>query len=106
MTPHSLSERGHILHVHGPWDGKEGSESGFPIRPMGDGFFHFRGAKTGFFFVKQLHGAHFSICMRPPRSGRTPPSHHISMSYVCASYVGIHGASCGVLSNPLESDRI
>jgi hypothetical protein len=68
-------------------------------------FFHFRGAKTGF-FVKELHGAHFSIardlCVVVGHRLRTP--YH--MPYVRASYLGIHAASCGVPPNPLESDRI
>ena len=105
MTPHSLSERGHIWHVRGPWDGKQGPRSGFPIRPMGDGFFIF-GVPKLVFFVKQLHGMHFSITrdLRVVVGHRLRTIYH--MAYVRASYLGIHAASCGVPPNPLESDRI
>ena len=105
VTPHSLSERGHIWHVRGPWDGKQGLGSGFPIRPMGDGFFHFRGAKTGFFCEAATWGA-FSIArdLRVVVEYRLRTTYH--MPYVRASYLGIHAASCGVPPNPLESDRI
>ena len=60
MTQHSLSERGHIWHVCGPWDGKQGPGRGFPIRPSGDGIFIF-GVSKRFFFVKQLQGGQFTI---------------------------------------------
>ena len=53
-------ERGHICHVRGPWDGKQGPRRGFPIRHTGDGIFIF-GVTGRLFFVKQLRGAHFSI---------------------------------------------
>ena len=105
VTSHSLSERDHIWHVRGPWDGKQGPGSEFPIQPMGDGFFIF-GVPKQVFFVKELHGAHFSIardlCVVVGHRLRTP--YH--MPYVRASYLGIHAASCGVPPNPLESDRI
>ena len=53
VTLHSLSEQGHIWHVRGPWDGKQGPGRRFPIRPSGDGIFIF-GVLKRFFFVKQL----------------------------------------------------
>ena len=55
VTPHSLSERGHIWHVRGSWDGNQGPGCGFPIRPTGDGIFNF-GVPKRVFFVKQLQG--------------------------------------------------
>ena len=55
VTPHSLSERGHIWHMCGPWDGKQGPRHRFPIRSMGDGIFIFEVSKR-VFFVKQLQG--------------------------------------------------
>ena len=59
LAPHSLSERGHIGHVRGPWDGKQGPGRGFSIRPTGDSFFIFGVPKR--FFVNQLQGAHVNI---------------------------------------------
>ena len=41
MTPHSLSERGHIWHMRGPLDGKQGPGRGFPIRLSGYDIFIF-----------------------------------------------------------------
>ena len=60
VTPHSLLERGHIWHVHGPWDGKQSPRRGFPIRPTSEGIFIFRVPKR-IFCVNKLHEAHFSI---------------------------------------------
>ena len=67
--------------------------------------FHFQGAKT-FIFVKQLHGAHFSIVqdLRVVVGDRLRTTYH--MSYVHASYLRIPVASCGVPPNSLETDRI
>ena len=103
MTPHSLSERGHIWHVRGPWDGKQGPGRGFPIRPTGDGFFIF--GETHF-FVKQLHGAHMNIArdLRIVVGDRLRTTYH--MPYARASHLGNPAASCGAPPNPLETDRI
>ena len=105
VTPHSLSERGHIWHVRVPWDGKQGSGRGFPIRPSGDGFFIFPVPKR-LFFVKQLQGAHLSIArdLRTVVGYRLRTTYH--MPYARASHLGIPVASCGVPPNPLETDRI
>ena len=56
MTPHSLSERGHIWHMRGPWDEKQGPGRGFPIRLSGYGIFIF-GVPKRLIFLKQLQGA-------------------------------------------------
>ena len=105
VTPHSLSERGHIWHVRGPWDGKQDPRRGFPIRPTGDGILIFRVPKR-FFFVKQLQGAHFSI----PRDLRAVIGDHLRttyhMPYARASHLGNPAASYGAPLNPLETDRI
>ena len=105
VTPHSLSKRGHIWHVRVPWDGKQGTGSGFPIRPSGDGFFIFPVPKR-LFFVKQLQGAHLSIArdLSTVVGYRLLTTYH--MPYARASHLGIRTASCGVPPNPLETDRI
>src|SRR5664279_1459105 len=101
----SLPERGHIWHVRGPWDGKQGPGRGFPIRPTGGPFFIF-GVPNRVFFVKQLQGAHLSIgrnlCALIGDRLRT--TYHIP--YARASFMGLPAASCGVPPNPLETDRI
>ena len=105
VTPHSLSERGHIWHVRGPWDGKQGPGRGFPIQPTGDGTFIF-GVPKRDFFVKELYGAHFSIArdLRTVVGYRLRTTYH--MPYARVSFLRIHAASCGVPPNPLKSDRI
>jgi hypothetical protein len=72
---------------------------------MGDGFFIFRVPKH-VFFVKQLHGTHFSITqdLHVVVGHRLCTIYH--MPYVRANYLGIHAASYGVPPNPLESDMI
>ena len=91
--------------MRGPWDGKQDSGRGFPIRPTGEGIFIF-GVPKWLLFVKQLQGAHMSIARDP----RVVVGDHLrttyQMSYVCASQLGIPTASCGVQPNPLETDRI
>ena len=82
VTPHSLSERGHIWHVRVPWDGKQGPYRGFPIRPTVEGFFNF-GVPKRFFFCEAATGCAFEYRARPPRSGRRPPMHHLSHA-ICA----------------------
>ena len=105
MTPHSLSERGHIWHMRGPWDGKQGPGHGFPIRLSGYGIFIFWVPKR-LFFVKQLQGAHLSIArdLRVAVGDLLRTTYH--MPYARASHLGIPAASCGVPPNPLETDRI
>jgi hypothetical protein len=58
------------------------------------------------FYVKRLHGAHFSIArdIRVVVGHRLHTTYH--MPYVPASYVGIHVATSGVPPNLLETDRI
>ena len=91
--------------MRGPWDGKQDPGRGFPIRPTGDGILIFEVPKR-FFFVKQLHGAHFSIArdLRVVVGDRLGTTYQ--MPYARASYLGIPAASCGVPPNPLETDRI
>ena len=105
VTPHSLSEQGHIWHVHVPWDGKQGPGRGFPIRPTVDGIFNFWVPKR-FFCVKQLQGAHLSIArdLRAVIGDRLRTTYH--MSYARASHLGNLAASYGAPPNPLETDRI
>ena len=105
VTPHSLSERGHIWHVRGPWDGKQGPSHRFPIRPTGDGIFNF-GLPKQFFCVKQLQGAHLSIArdLRVVIGDRLRTTYH--MPYARASHLVIPAASRGIPPNPLETDRI
>ena len=105
MIPHSLSERGHICHVRGPWDGKQDPGRRFPIRPTGEGILIF-GVPKRVFFVKELHGAHFSIVrdLRAVVGYRIHTTYH--MPYARASHLKIPAASCGVPPNPLETDRI
>ena len=105
VAPHSLSKRGHIWHVHVPWDGKHGPSRGFSIRPTVDGFFNF-GVPKQVFFVKQLQGAHLSIArdLRVVIGDRLRTTYQ--MSYARASQLGIPTASCGVPPNPMETDRI
>ena len=91
--------------MHGPCDGKQGPGRGFPIRTTGDGFSIF-GVPEGLFFVKQLHGAHFSITrdLRAAVGYLLRTTYH--MPYARASHLGIPAASCGVLPNPLETGQI
>ena len=102
---HSLPERGHIGHVRGPWDGKQGPGLGFTIRPTGDPIFIFRVPKH-VFSVKHLQEAHFNIArdLRAVAGDRLRTSYH--MPYVHASYLRIPTDSCGVPLNPLETGRI
>ena len=105
VTPHSLSKRGHIWHVRVPWDGKQGPGRGFPIRPTVDGFFNF-GVPKRVFFVKQLQGVHLSIArdLRAVIGDRLRTTYH--MPYTHVIFLRIPAASCGVPSNPLETDRL
>ena len=105
MAWDSLPERDHIGHVRGPWDRKQGPGRGFPIQPTGDLFFIF-GVPKRCFFVKQLHGAHFSIArnLRAVIGDRLHTIYH--MPYARASFLGIPLASCGVPPNQQETDRI
>ena len=84
---------------------KQGPDRGFPIRSTGDGFSIF-GVPEGLFFVKELHGAHFSIArdLRAAVGYLLHTTYH--MPYVRGSHLGIPPASCGVPPNPLETDRI
>ena len=68
--------------------------------------FYFRGAKTVFFFVEQLHGAYFCIARDLPVvvGHRLRTTYHTP--YVRASYLEIPAASCGIPPNPLEIGRI
>ena len=101
----SLPERGHIGHVRGPWDGKQGPGCGYPIRPTGNPFFIF-GVPKRFFFVKQLQGAHFNIepSHRAVIGDRLRTTYHMPSAHV--SFLRIPTASYGVSPNPLETDRI
>ena len=102
---HSLPERGHIGHVRGPWDGKQGPGLGFPIRPTGDPIFIF-GVPKRVFSVKQLQGPHLSIArdLRAVVGDRLRTTYHIP--YARASHLGNPAASYGAPPNPLETDRI
>ena len=85
------------------WEAKPQARISNPTH--GRWFFHFQGAKTDF-FVKQLHGAHFTIArdLRVVVGYRLRTTYH--MPYAHASHLGITAASCGVPPNPLETDRI
>ena len=91
--------------MRGPWDGKQGSSRGFPIRLPGYGIFIF-GVPKLLFFVKQLQGAHLSITrdLRVVVGECLRTTYH--MPYARASHLGIPAASCGFTPNPLETDQI
>ena len=101
----SLPERGHIGHVCGPWDGKQGPGLGFPTQPTGDPIFIF-GVPKRVFSMKHLQGPHFSIArdLRAVVGDRLRTSYH--MPYAHASYLRIPADSCGVSPNRLETGRI
>ena len=102
---HSLPERGHIGHVRGPWDGKQGPGLGFPILPTGDPIFIF-GVPKRVFSVKQLQGPHLSIArdLRAVVGDRLHTTYHMPCARV--SFLGIPAATCGVPPNPLKTDQI
>ena len=85
------------------WEARPRSRISNPT--YGQPVFHFRGAETVFFCVKQLQEAHFSIAQDPRAviGDRLRTAYH--MPFARASYLGIHAASCGVSPNPLETDR-
>ena len=89
----------------GPGMGSKAPGADFQSDPRATRF-SFSGCRNGFFFVKQLQGAHLSIgrnlCALIGDRLRT--TYHIP--YARASFLGLPAASCGVPPNPLETDRI
>ena len=88
----------------GPGMGSKTPGADFQSDPQAK-VFSFSGCQTGF-FMKDLHGAYFSIArdLRVVVGYCLRTTYH--MPYARARHLGIPTASGGVPLNPLETDRI